>query len=145
MIVYEWRMRRVPYLEASLINDSLDEIEQRRITTIGGERPHKTLASMTNNAIDVLEQLARYQASLRNGFDKTLQQLWFVQERRRNQELQKRTIEVTSSSPQATSACLRALTKYSRMGAPYDSHSQVNAVARARLLPQAGDLVSCDH
>ena len=99
LIVYEWRMRRVPYLEASLINDSLDEIEQRRITTIGGERPHKTLASMTNNAIDVLERLARYQASLRNGFDKTLQQLWFVQERRRNQELQERTIEVTSSSP----------------------------------------------
>ena len=102
LIAYEWRMRRIPYLEAEILNDRFDEIDDIPVAfgnARRGKRPHKAVASMINSRIDALQRLARYQTSLRNGFDKSLQQLLFLQDRRRNQEQQERTIEVMPSLP----------------------------------------------
>ena len=102
LIAHEWRLRRIPYLEAAILNDRFDEINDILVAfgnARRGKRPHKPVASMINSTIDALQRLARYQTSLRNGFDKTLQQLLFLQDRRRNQEQQERTIELIPSLP----------------------------------------------
>ena len=90
MAVLMWRMRRVPMFEAALIEMRReDENVRRRRFPDRFERketPNETTVIAFQRSENTLGTLLRYEAALTNAFNRTLQQLLFLQDRRARSE-----------------------------------------------------------
>ena len=78
---YAWRLRRIPAFEAALLNDQ-------------SPHPGRQELSLDLSGANMLTILSRYEAALLNAFNRTLQQLIVLRDRRRSEEEQDRTVEV---------------------------------------------------
>ena len=77
-----WRLRRIPTFEAALI-------ELRRENLPSGEP-----VIAFQNSRETLTALFRYEAAIMNSFNRTLQQLLFLQDRRARDEDESQTVDV---------------------------------------------------
>jgi hypothetical protein len=95
-----WRLRRIPVFEAALIKLRRAQAEEDRESAfLGPFRPGRNiglaLALIRDSRLnDTLGKLSRYEATLMNAFHRTLQQLLFLQDRRRRNEDRDRVVEV---------------------------------------------------
>jgi hypothetical protein len=91
LAVLMWRMRRVPIFEAALI-------EFRRSGLIGNKDTTESLArALIHDSGDMLRKCLRYEAALMNAFNRALQQLVFLQDRRARDEDENRVVEILPS------------------------------------------------
>ena len=93
-----WRMRRIPLFEAALIELGHEEIaSNKRLASIlqmplpfkeeeRKEAPYENTARAFRNSQQTFGSLFRYEAALMNNFNRTLQQLLFLQDRRARDE-----------------------------------------------------------
>ena len=103
--VLMWRMRRIPIFEAAVIEvcregvasekrrypDPLEDKERREYM------PYENLVIAFQNSQGTLGTLFRYEAGLMNAFNRTLQQLLFLQDRRARDEDQSQVVEILPS------------------------------------------------
>jgi hypothetical protein len=91
LAVLMWRLRRIPTFEAALIED-------KNIYA----SPEPAIAFQNNR--DTLGTLFRYEAALMNAFNRTLQQLLFLQDRRTREEEKGQIVDVPDPSAERNAA-----------------------------------------
>jgi hypothetical protein len=80
-----WRLRRVPALEAAIIQTRKAKIEGDPLAFLDGvdkDRPERNLAAAIIVEAHMLEKLCRYDGSIMAAFTKTLQMLFLLQNKR---------------------------------------------------------------
>ena len=104
LAVLMWRMRRIPIFEAALIEVRREGIafEKRRYPDPfkdeeRKETPYENTAIAFQNSQQTLGTLFRYEAALMNAFNRTLQQLLFLQDRRARDEDESQVVEILTS------------------------------------------------
>ena len=87
--VLMWRIRRIPVFEAALIKlrCSRDEIKTKSTA-------YKTAIALIQDSQDLLGRCLRYETALMNMFNRTLQQMLFLQDRRARNEEQRQVVDV---------------------------------------------------
>ena len=107
--VLMWRMRRIPLFEAALIELGHEEIaSNKRLASIlqmplpfkeeeRKEAPYENTARAFRNSQQTFGSLFRYEAALMNNFNRTLQQLLFLQDRRARDEDESHVVEILPS------------------------------------------------
>jgi hypothetical protein len=108
LAVLMWRMRRIPMFEAALIELNREQVaSQKRIDSMitdpfkdeeRKETPHENTAVAFQNSQQTLGTLFRYEAALMNAFNRTLQQLLFLQDRRACDEDESQVVEILTST-----------------------------------------------
>jgi hypothetical protein len=107
LAVYIWRMRRVPVFEAALLGlgcerAASDKRKYRRLTPLRDpelkEVPFENIAIGLIENQAVLQNLSRYEAALLNAYNRTLQQLLVLQDRRARAEAENKVVEVIPSN-----------------------------------------------
>ena len=104
--VLMWRMLRIPLFEAALINlgceraasykrknhvlDFLEDPERKEV-------PFEDIANSLIQNQGMLGNLSRYEATLMNAFNRTLQRLLFLQDRRAREEDESQVVEILPS------------------------------------------------
>jgi hypothetical protein len=77
-----WRLRRIPAFEATLIEERRAEAVERKPGRVHEDDETTGLALIRDSQNqDTLGKLSRYEAALLNVFNRTLQQLMFLQDR----------------------------------------------------------------
>ena len=107
LAVLMWRMRRIPIFEAALIEVRRERIasDKRMDSMIPSpfkdedrkETPYENTALAFQNSQQTLGTLFRYEAALMNAFNRTLQQLLFLQDRRARDEDESQVVEILTS------------------------------------------------
>ena len=107
LAVLMWRMRRIPIFEAALIELRREQVaSHKRIDSIipnpfkdeeRKETPYENTALAFQNSQQTLGTLFRYEAALMNAFNRTLQQLLFLQDRRARDEDESQVVEILPS------------------------------------------------
>ena len=104
LAVLMWRMRRIPIFEAALIEVRREGIASHKRSNIPDpfneerkETPYENTALAFRNSQQTLGTLFRYEAALMNAFNRTLQQLLFLQDRRARDEDESQVVEVLPS------------------------------------------------
>ena len=107
LAVLMWRMRRIPMFEAALIELKRDQVaSHKRIDSMipnpfkdeeRKETPYENTALAFQNSQQTLGTLFRYEAALMNAFNRTLQQLLFLQDRRARDEDESQVVEILTS------------------------------------------------
>jgi hypothetical protein len=107
LAVLMWRMRRIPIFEAALIELRREGVasDKRRARMIRDlfkdkerkETPYENTAVAFQNRQQTLGTLFRYEAALMNAFNRTLQQLLFLQDRRARDEDGNQVVDVLPS------------------------------------------------
>ena len=107
LAVLMWRMRRIPIFEAALIELRRERIasDKRMHSMIPSpfkdedrkETPYENTALAFQNSQQTLGTLFRYEAALMNAFNRTLQQLLFLQDRRARDEDESQVVEILTS------------------------------------------------
>src|SRR5262245_4309679 len=83
LAVLLWRLRRIPTFEAALIELTRNNIHSSPECAIAFQNNRETLGT-----------LFRYEAALMNAFNRTLQQLLFLQDRRAREEEKGQVVDV---------------------------------------------------
>jgi hypothetical protein len=97
-----WRLRRAPVFEAALIEAQCAEVDHDPIAAPFGVAKDEgnirlALALIRDSRhYDTLGKLSRHEAALLNASHRTLQQLLFLQDRRRGEEERTQTVEAIS-------------------------------------------------
>ena len=107
LAVLMWRMRRIPIFEAALIEVRRERIaSHKRMDSMipnpfkdeeRKETPYENTALAFQNSQQTLGTLFRYEAALMNAFNRTLQQLLFLQDRRARDEDESQVVEILTS------------------------------------------------
>jgi hypothetical protein len=87
LAVLMWRLRRVPMFEAALI-------ELRAATDREDTTEALAMALINDSYSDTLGKCLRYEAALMNAFNRTLQQLLLLQDRRARNEEEGQVVDV---------------------------------------------------
>ena len=101
MAVLIWRLRRIPVFEAALIEARRAEVahwisvQELRNGPRDKCLGHALIADSESN--DTLGKLSRYEAALMNAYNRTLQQLLFLQDRRARDEHESQVVEILPS------------------------------------------------
>jgi hypothetical protein len=108
LAVLMWRMRRIPIFEAALIEVQREAVasDKRMASMLSNpfkdeerkETPYENTALALRRSQDTLGTLFRYEAALMNAFNRTLQQLLFLQDRRAREEDESMVVDVLPSS-----------------------------------------------
>ena len=103
LAVLMWRMRRIPIFEATLIELRREDVasQKRRYPNLEDEArketPYENTVIAFQNSQQTLGTLVRYEAALMNAFNRTLQQLLFLQDRRARDEDESQVVEILTS------------------------------------------------
>ena len=111
LAVLMWRMRRIPFFEAALIELQREKVasQKRRDSRIASEfpnpyedeerkeTPYENTVLAFQNSQQTLGTLFRYEAALMNAFNRTLQQLLFLQDRRAQDEGESQIVKILPS------------------------------------------------
>jgi hypothetical protein len=84
LAVTAWRLRRIPAFEAALIEARRAEVDGSPWLQLSGLRRKSEIGLaliLDGGKEGALGKLSRYEAALLNVFNRTLQQLWFLQDR----------------------------------------------------------------
>ena len=100
-----WRLRRIPAFEAALIEARRAEAIRRELE-IGADEDEEETTGLAlicdSESLDTLGKLSRYEAGLLNVFNRTLQQLVFLQDREARELEAELTAKVLPAPVQAT-------------------------------------------
>ena len=118
LAVLMWRMRRIPIFEAALIELGREQVasDKRRYLISDPfkdderkETPYENTVIAFQNSQNTLGTLFRYEAALMNAFNRTLQQLVFLQDRRGRDEDESQVVEVLPSPSNGLGCCIAVI------------------------------------